>query len=170
MKFCHRCKQNKELTEFAKDRSKPSGLNHKCKECDKTNQRNKTKQKQALKAMKYPSGVTNTDLYTIGNRFYLNNKPYIGYYHIIKGEFFTERMPGKYSKTLVQYPNVKEIINLDKKYFVKKVNEGYARLVGANEYQNYINNPLYKTAEFTENNIEEINKAKEIIPEINQYL
>lgn len=172
MKFCHRCKQNKELTEFAKDRSKPNGLNHKCKECDRKNKADKNKQRQIIKNMKYPSGITNTDLYTIGNRFYLNNNPYIGYYHIIDNKFFTERLPGKYSKELVQYPqDIKNNKSLDinKKYFIKKINEGFVKLIGINEYQNYINNPLYKTIEIDESNIDELNKAKQTIPEIKMY-
>lgn len=173
MKICPKCKSKKELSEFAKDKSKLSGYNYKCKKCDREDKVNKNKTRQKIKSMKYPLGITNTDLYTIGNRFYLDNKPYTGYYHIINGEFFTEKLPGKYSKKLIQYQ--KEFIYKDgfdpnKKYFVKKINEGYARSVGVNEYQNYINNPLYKTVEINSNNIDEINNAIKLIPEIQSYL
>ena len=40
MKACSRCKQSKPLTEFWKDRSKPDGRQHVCKECERSRKRN----------------------------------------------------------------------------------------------------------------------------------
>ena len=175
MKYCHKCKQNKELEEFAKDGSKKCKYNNKCKQCDIEREHFRKHQKKEFKLMQYPSGTTIPFQYTLGNRLYLNNKSYTGWFHIIGGEFWTEKLPGKFSKKLIQYqkefpPEPTKSLKVNKGYFVKKINEGFARSVGVNEFEKYKNNPLYKTIEIDKNNPEEIEKAKQLIPETSYFL
>lgn len=172
-KHCYKCKTYKYITEFNKDASKKSGYHHKCKQCDIEKEHFRKNQKKQLKNMKYPSGTTISYLYTNGNRLYLDNKSYTGWYHIIGGQFFTEKLPGKYSKPLKQYPSElknQKPLDPNKKYFVKKINEGFVRSIGINEFEQYKNNPLYKSIEIDITNNDDINKAKELIPEISKYL
>ena len=56
MKICPKCKQEKELSEFSKNKTKSDGLNFLCKECaNKNNQRNyyKNIEKQKERHFKY---------------------------------------------------------------------------------------------------------------------
>ena len=44
------------------------------------------------------------------------------------------------------------------------------RFMSKNEFEKYKNNPLYKTIEIDKNNPEEIEKAKQLIPETSYFL
>lgn len=174
-KKCIECKSTKNISEFHKDKTRKDGYCNKCKICDKINIYSRSKKIRNIK-MKYPRGVVKTDLYTVGGRFHLNNKPYIGWFHMIDKEFFSGKEPNDgYSKKLTQFQQdfLKPVIEEYKpniKYFIKKVNEGYVKITDENNYNNYLNNPLYKTIKLDSNNIDEVNKAKQIIPELNQIL
>lgn len=175
-KTCIKCKETLTAFNFYKDTTRKDFLNQKCKSCDSLDAKNKRKDKQKLKKMKYPAGTILTDQYTTGSRLFLNNKSYIGWFHIIKKEFFTGRQPGPYSKKLIQYQkdfptNKKEKpLDLNMGYYIKKINEGFARSVGINEFEQYKNNSLYKTIEVNKNDPESIYQAKQIIPELKNLI
>lgn len=172
-KTCFICKELLPISKFWKDKSRKDGYDNKCMICDRKQIKYKITKINELKKMKYPLGTVLTEQYTNGKRFHLNNKPYIGWFYTINGEFFTGKQPGPFSKKLIQFqkefPNKNKIIQPNKVYYIKKINEGFAKSVSSDEFKNYINNPLYKTVSLDKNNIEEINEAKKIIPELNLY-
>lgn len=54
MKRCSRCKTLKDESEFCKDRSRPNGLNHRCKPCNRTHvQEIAVRQKQQMGKAEY---------------------------------------------------------------------------------------------------------------------
>lgn len=174
-KKCIRCKRDLDISNFWKDKTRKDGHDNKCIECDCKQYRIKHNKSKELKKMKYPLGTVLIEQYTNGGRFHLNNKPYIGWFHLINGEFFTGKQPGPYTKKIIQFqkefPNSKKTkpLKINKGYYVKKVNEGFARSVGVNEYEKYKNNPLYKTVEVNKDDQDEVFKAKQIIPEIKYF-
>lgn len=173
MKKCIICENYLDLNKFYKDSTRTDKHDNKCKECDKNIKIKKRALKKELKKMKYPLGTTLLEQYTNGGRFYLNNKPYIGWFHRIDKKFYTGKQPGSNSKLLETEIKKEEIIKpleLNKNYYIKRVNEGFAKKVGINEFEQYKNNPLYKTVEVNLDDIESINKAKEIIPEIKHLI
>jgi len=175
-KRCIRCKKDLDVSYFYKDKTRKDGYDNKCKKCDYKHNRIKYNENRELKKMKYPLGTVLTEQYTNGGRFHLNNKPYVGWFHLINGEFFTGKQPGSFSKKLIQFqkefPNQQKEakpLKINKGYYIKKVNEGFARSVGVNEYEKYKNNPLYKTVEVNKDDVDDIFRAKQLIPEINYY-
>jgi hypothetical protein len=75
MKICTKCKQEKDLSDFNKDRSRKDGFHNNCKECRKIDTKkyredNKEKIKQTL------------------SQWYLNNKVYINQYN--KNKYHTD--------------------------------------------------------------------------------
>ena len=81
-------------------------------------------------AIQYPSGILSDSLYTKGDKFVLNGKPYIGAYHQIADKFYTGKTPTDTSKPLIpllEFLKQKALSKLpfdpNKMYFSKKVNE-----------------------------------------------
>lgn len=176
-KKCVGCKEFKSIEHFFKDKTRKDGYNNKCKICSDNNIYNRSKKIKKIK-MKYPRGVIKDNLYTAGGRFHLNNKPYIGWYHSIDGQFFSGASSSDgYSKKLIQFQTEfpKEKIKIESykpniKYFTKRINEGFAKSIGLNDFNNYSTNVLYKTVKVDLNDIESVNKAKELIPELKNLI
>jgi hypothetical protein len=116
----------------------------------------------------YPLGTIKENLYTVGNKFILNDKPYIGYYHQITNKYYTETTHTDNSKEIFliadyvkQQALNKVSFDSTKSFFVKKVNESTLKKVDVNEYNKVKNDPLYNTFETTNNPIIPINNPIE---------
>jgi hypothetical protein len=125
----------------------------------------------------YPSNIIKKNLHTYGKDFFLNGKPYIGYYYQLEDKFYAGEEPTlndpeliDIKKALLQLAKNKAKQYAPSLYFVKKTNENNIKKVSADEFYNYTDNPLYVTVKIDVTNPSSIENAKLLLPGIDQYL
>jgi hypothetical protein len=91
MKFCHKCKTEKSLSEFHKDRSKRDGLNSRCKAC------NTIKQAEYLKVRKEKFGRTRARAYELKYYYGISEEDFLA---MVKGQDGKCAICGHKPKTL----------------------------------------------------------------------
>jgi len=124
-------------------------------------------------AIQYPSGILTDSLYTKGDKFILNGKPYIGTYHQIADKSYTGKTPTDTSKQLIplsEFLKQKALSKLpfdpNKLYFSKKVNEKHVKKIGVNEYNKRKDDPLYVSVEINLADPTSIQNAIQLFPDI----
>ena len=122
----------------------------------------------------YPYGVITENLYTVGNKFILDEKPYIGRYHQIENKYYTGSTHDSNSKELIllyNYIKNKVVSNIpynpNKQYFIKKNNDTTIKKTSASEYNKVKNDPLYVTVEVDITNPNSISNANKLLPDLN---
>lgn len=125
----------------------------------------------------YPNNIIKKNLHTYGKDFFLNGKPYIGYYYQLEDKFYAGEEPTlndpelvDIKKALLQLAKNKVKEKAGTMFFVKKQNENSIKKVGENEFNTYTNDPLYITVKIDVTNPLSIENAKNILPGITQYL
>lgn len=125
----------------------------------------------------YPIGILKDSLYTKGDKFVLNGKPYIGAYHQIADKYYTGKSPDSKSKKLiplVEFLKQKLLsklpFNPNQMYFSKKTNEKNIKMIGINEYNKLKNDPLYTLVEVDLSNPTSIYNAVKLFPEIENII
>lgn len=128
-------------------------------------------------AIQYPSGILSDSLYTKGDKFVLNGKPYIGAYHQIADKFYTGKTPTDTSKPLIpllEFLKQKALSKLpfdpNKMYFSKKVNESNVKKIGVNEYNKRKGDPLYVSIEVNITDPTSILNATQLFPDIKSLI
>jgi DNA/RNA endonuclease G (NUC1) len=128
-------------------------------------------------AIQYPSGILTDSLYTKGDKFVLNGKPYVGAYHQIADKFYTGKTPTDTSKQLIpllEFLKQKALSKLpfdpNKMYFSKKVNEKNVKKIGVNEYNKRKGDPLYVSIEVDMADLASIQNATQLFPDITSLI
>lgn len=128
-------------------------------------------------AIQYPSGILSDSLYTKGDKFVLNGKPYIGAYHQIADKFYTGKTPTDTSKPLIpllEFLKQKALSKLpfdpNKMYFSKKVNESNVKKIGVNEYNKRKGDSLYVSIEVNITDPTSILNATQLFPDIKSLI
>lgn len=116
MKKCYKCKEEKNLQEFAKDKSKKDGLNSSCKVCSKLMVKNYHKEnKEKIKASRKIYNQKNKD----------KNREYWESYYAVNKETLLEKAKEWYQENKQDYLEYKKIYNTENEDKIKQYEKSY---------------------------------------------
>ena len=135
MKKCYKCKEEKQLQEFSKDKSKKDGLNSACKVCSNLMIKDYTKiNKDKTKASRKIYNEKNKD----------KNREYWGSYYAINKEILSEKAKEWYQENKESFSEYRKIYNLENKDKIKEYEKLY--------YEANKDTALGRGKQFRENN------------------
>jgi hypothetical protein len=150
MKKCYKCKEEKQLQEFAKDKSKKDGLNSSCKVCSRLMVKDYHKEnKEKIKSSRKIYNENNRD----------KNKEYWESYYALNKETLLEKSKEWYQENKEEYSEYRKTYNSENKDRIKQYEESYyeinkeAILNRGKDFRQ--NNPTYGK-EWFQNNKEKV--------------